>query len=79
MLISIRAGGELTKLLKPNIDQYTLQIEVPKGVTIKEIIGIIGIKIELIALAHTKGKIQRFDYVPEDGEIITIQPPVSGG
>jgi molybdopterin converting factor small subunit len=79
MLISIRAGGDLKNLLKPNIDQYTMQIQVPEGVTIREILGIIGIKIELIALTHTKGKIQRLDYVPEDGDVITIQPPVSGG
>lgn len=79
MLILIRAGGELKNLLKPNIDQYTMQIEVPEAVTIRDIIGIIGIKIELIAFAHTKGNIQRFDYVPKDGEIITLQPPVSGG
>lgn len=79
MFISIRAGGELRNLLKPNIDQYTMQIEVPEGATIREIINKVGIKVALIALVHTKGKIQRFDYVPEDGEIITLQPPVSGG
>jgi hypothetical protein len=79
MLISIRAGGELKNLLKPNLDQYTMQIEVPAGVTIGDILSIMGIKIELVAWVHTKGKIQRLDYVPEDGEIITLQPPVSGG
>lgn len=79
MLISIKAGGELRNLLKPNIGQYTMQIEVPEGVTIREIINTVGIKIELIAFVHTKGKIQRFDYVPRDGDIIILQPPVSGG
>jgi hypothetical protein len=79
MLISVRAGGELNRFLKPNIDEYTMQIETPDGVTIGGIIGLLGIDIKLVALVHTRGKVQRFDYVPQDGEVITLQPPVSGG
>ncbi len=66
-------------LLRPNIDYYTRQIEVPDGLTIREIVNTIGIKLELIAFAYTKGNVKKLDYVPRDGEIITLQPPVSGG
>jgi sulfur carrier protein ThiS len=79
MLIYLRAGGQLRDLLRPNIDDYTRQIEVPEGLTIREIVNTIGIKPELIAFAHTKGNVMKLDYVPRDGEVITLQPPVSGG
>jgi molybdopterin converting factor small subunit len=79
MLISIRAGGELRNLLKPNLDQYTMQIDVQQGVAIGEIINAMGIKKEFVAFVHVKGKIQRFDYIPSDGDVITLQPPVCGG
>ena len=79
MLISLRAGGQLRDLLKPNIDDYTKQIEVPEGLTIREIVNIIGIQPDLIAFAHTEGNVKTLDYIPSDGEVITLQPPVSGG
>lgn len=79
MLIYLRAGGQLRDLLRPNIDYYTQQIEAPEGLTIREIVNTIGIQPELIAFAYTKGNVKKLDYVPRDGEVITLQPPVSGG
>jgi sulfur carrier protein ThiS len=79
MLIYLRAAGQLRDLLRPNIDSYTKQIEVPEGLTIREIVNTIGIQPELIAFAHTKGIIKKLDYIPSEGEVITLQPPVSGG
>jgi sulfur carrier protein ThiS len=79
MLIYLRAGGPLRDLLKPDIDEYTRQIEVPEGLTIREIVNAMGVQPELIAFVHTKGIAKKLDYVPEDGEVITLQPPVSGG
>ena len=79
MLIYLRAGGQLRDLLRPDVDSYTKQIEVPEGLTIREIVNTIGIQPELIAFAHTKGTIKKLDYIPSEGEVISLQPPVSGG
>ena len=79
MLIYLRAGGYLRDLLRPDIDCYSKKIEVSEGLAVREIIDAIGIQSELIAFVSTHGNIKRLDYVPRDGEEITLHPPVSGG
>jgi sulfur carrier protein ThiS len=79
MLIYLKAGGQLRDLLRPDMDCYTKQIEVPEGLTIREIVNTLGIKPQLIAFVSTNGNIKRLDYIPGDGEEITLHPPVSGG
>ena len=79
MLIYLRAGGQLRDLLRPDIDSYTKQIEVPEGLTIREIVNTIGIQPELIAFAHTKGTIKKLDYIPSEGEVILFNLLSRGG
>jgi molybdopterin converting factor small subunit len=79
MIIYLRTGGKLKDMLKPDVDEYTRKVEVESGKNLKEILHSIGVNPAYIAYAYIDGKIKMMDYIPSDGEKITLQPPVSGG
>jgi sulfur carrier protein ThiS len=77
--VYFKCGGDLRVMLQPDIDYYTRKVETKAGKTIREILTDIGINPSLIAFAFTEGKVKLLDYVPQEGQSITLQPPVSGG
>ncbi len=79
MVIYLKAGSELRHRLKPDIDYYTRRIETDAGKTIKEVLIDLGINPALVAFVYTGGKVKSLDFIPSDGQSITLQPPVSGG
>jgi len=79
MVIFLKAGSELRCRLKPDIDYYTRRVETEAGKSIKEILDDIGVNPALVAFVYTEGKLKGLDYIPSDGQSITLQPPVSGG
>jgi sulfur carrier protein ThiS len=79
MIIYLKAGGELRSKLKPDVDLYTRRVETDEGQSLKDILIGIGINPAFVAFAYRDDKIKRLDYVPVDGDVITLQPPVSGG
>jgi len=79
LVIYLRAGSELRDRLKPDIDYYTRRVQTEKGKSIKEILTDIGVNPALVAFIYVEGKLKRLDYIPLDGQSITLQPPVSGG
>jgi molybdopterin converting factor small subunit len=79
MVIYFKAGGELREKLQPNVDYYTRRVETEAGQSLKDILTGIGINPAFVAFAVKDGKLKRLDYVPSEGEVITLQPPVSGG
>jgi sulfur carrier protein ThiS len=79
MVIYLKAGGELRSRLKPDVDHYTRRVEIEEGRNLKEILIGIGINPAFVAFAFKDERVRRLDYVPLDGDIITLQPPVSGG
>ena len=79
MEIFLRAGSELRTRLNPDVDYYTRRVETESGKTIKEILTDIGVNPAFVAFVYTGGKLKHLDYVPEEGQSITLQPPVSGG
>ena len=79
MIVYLRAGGQLREMLKPNVDDYTREIEAEEGMTISEILKKINIETKFIAFIYVDGKVMDFSYVPSDGQTVTLQPPVSGG
>ena len=79
MIIYLKSGGKLREKLKPNIDDYTKKVEVEQGLSLKEILNKLEIPSQYIAFAFVDGRFKRLDYFPEDGQVITLQPPVSGG
>lgn len=79
MVIYLKAGGELRGKLKPDIDHYTRRIETDAGKSLAEILIAIGIPPSFVAFAFKDGRVKRLDHIPSDGDVITLQPPVSGG
>lgn len=79
MEIFLKAGSELRNRLNPDVDYYTRRVQTVPGKSIKEILTDIGVDPAFVAFVYTGGKLKRLDYVPEDGQSITLQPPVSGG
>ena len=79
MIIFLRSGGKLRDRLKPDVDQYTRRVEVEGDQSLRDILNEIGVPDSLVAFAFTNGKFERLDYRPVDGDVITLQPPVSGG
>jgi len=79
MVIFLKAGGELRAKLKPDVDHYTRMVETEEGKSLAEILNGIGIHMSFVAFAFKDGSVKRLDHIPSDGDIITLQPPVSGG
>lgn len=79
MTIFLRSGGKLRDKLKPDVDQYTRRVEVVGEKSLREILAEVGVPDSLVAFAFANGKLERLDYHPSDGDVITLQPPVSGG
>jgi sulfur carrier protein ThiS len=79
VVIYLKAGSELRHRLKPDVDYYTRRIETDAGKTIKEVLIDLGINPSLVAFVYTEGKVKSLDFIPSDGQSITLQPPVSGG
>jgi len=79
VIIFLRSGGKLRDRLKPDIDQYTKRVEIEGDQSLRDILNEIGVPDSLVAFAFSNGKLERLDYRPVDGDVITLQPPVSGG
>jgi sulfur carrier protein ThiS len=79
MVVYLKAGSELRERLNPDHDHYTRRVEVPEGTRVKEILEDIGLNPAFVAFVYAGGKVRGFDYIPRDGETITLQSPVSGG
>jgi molybdopterin converting factor small subunit len=75
----LRSGGKLRDHLNPDVDRYTRRVEVEDDLSLKEILAVLDIPHELVAFAFSEGKLRRLDYRPSDGQVVTLQPPVSGG
>jgi molybdopterin converting factor small subunit len=79
LVIFLRSGGKLRDKLQPDVDQYTKRVEIDGGKSLREILKEIGVPDSLVAFAFANGRLERLDYRPADGDVITLQPPVSGG
>jgi len=79
MVIYLKAGGGLRLRLKPDFDYYTRRVVTDEGKTVKEILDEIGVNPVFVAFVYTDGKARGLGYVPSEGQILTLQPPVAGG
>jgi sulfur carrier protein ThiS len=77
--VFLKAGSELRLKLNPDVDTYTRRVETAEGTTLREILRHIGLDPAFVAFAYSEGKLRHLDYIPRDGQSITLQPPVSGG
>jgi hypothetical protein len=79
MTIMLRTGGQLREMLKPAVDHYTRKVDCPDGSNMEAILKQIGLDRKYIAFIYVDGKVCDFSYIPKDKQIVTLQPPVSGG
>lgn len=79
MKIVLKAGGMLTDYLKPDVDAHTRRVEAVEGQTLREILESIGVPPGHVAMAFVDSTIVHLSYVPKEGEVITLRPPVQGG
>jgi len=79
MVVFFRAGSELRHRLKPDVDDYTRRVETTPGKSVREILNDLGLDPAFIAFLYVEGKVRTLDYIPAEGQSITLQPPVSGG
>jgi sulfur carrier protein ThiS len=77
--VLIKAGGLLTDYLKPDVDAHTRRVEAPAGETLRQILESIAVPPGHVAAASANGSLVALDYVPKDGDAITLVPPVQGG
>ena len=77
--VFFKAGSELRLKLRPDVDFYTRRVETEPGKTLRDILRQIGLDPAFVAFAYSDGKLRNLDYVPQEGQTITLQPPVSGG
>jgi hypothetical protein len=75
MTVFLKAGSELRTRLRPDIDDYTRRVETEPGKTVRDI----GLDPAFVAFIFVEGKVRNLDFVPAEGQSITLQPPVSGG
>lgn len=79
MIIYLKSGGKLREKLNPDVDNYTRKVVTEEGLSLTEILNKLDIPTDFIAFAYVDGQFKRLDYRPENEEVITLQPPVSGG
>ena len=75
--VNVSVHGHVTEFFPDKRGRFSL--ELPGPVSIREILGRLGVKPELIATALVNGTRQRTDFVPGDGDEITFISPVAGG
>lgn len=78
-VVYLRSGGKLRDKLQPDVDHYTRKVEVHDRLTVREILKELEVPEGLVAFAFVDGHFKKLDHVPADGEIVILQPPVSGG
>lgn len=79
MTLLIKAGGMLTDYLKPDVDAYTRKVDAAEGQTLRQILQSIGVPPGHVAMAFVDSRLITLSYVPKDGEVVTLRPPVQGG
>jgi sulfur carrier protein ThiS len=79
MTILLRAGGLLKDYLRPDLDEFTRRVEAPEGTPLREVLRSIGVPPGHVAMAFAGDRLITLSYVPQDGDVITLRPPVQGG
>lgn len=77
MRVSLRTRGYLQQVFPEKKD--TVDVELNGPVSVRGILAGWGIKPDLVMVVLVDGVRQSLDYVPSDGETVTVLPPVAGG
>ncbi len=79
MVIYLKAGGILREKLNPDVDYYTRKVEVTEGRELGGILEDLEIPAGLVAYATLGDTLVKFDYIPLDGDVLTLRAPIAGG
>lgn len=79
MTVYLRGGGMLREYLRPDVDEYTRRVDAAAGSTLRAILESIGVRPGHVAMAFVNDRLVTLSYAPQDGETITLRPPVQGG
>ncbi|MEW6723583.1 MAG: MoaD/ThiS family protein [Bacillota bacterium] len=77
MRIVVVLAGALRDYVSNGVDR--MEVELPEGATVRELIGALGLQLELVMAVVAGGEKRGKDYRLTAGEEITLIPPVSGG
>lgn len=77
MHVTLRTRGYLQQVFPGKKD--TVEVEMTEAMSVRGILNGWGIQSELVMVVLVDGVRQSLDYVPADGETVTVLPPVSGG
>lgn len=77
MRVTLQTRGYLQQRFPEQKDTVTVTLESPKAM--REIMQDLGINLDLVMVVLVDGVRKNLDYVPQDGETVTVLPPVSGG
>jgi molybdopterin converting factor small subunit len=77
--IYLKVGGMLKERLHTDVDEWTRRVETEPGSTLRQVIEGLGLKAVHVAMAFSGDRLVPLSYVPHDGEVITLRPPVQGG
>ena len=78
MKVHLRAAGALAEEIEAG-EERARTVDAREGASIKEILASLGVSERRVAFVFTKGKLEKLDYRPADGDVVTLQPPISGG
>jgi len=79
MEVEIRLFATLRRYLPSKGSDYNSKIELPEGTTIDGLLDKLGIPSELPKLILRNGSRAQREEMLEEGDIISIFPPVAGG
>jgi hypothetical protein len=75
--VYLRAAGRLRSALTPDAGSHTCCVEFEGDKSLREILTEVDVPCSSVAFALANGKLARLDYRPSDGDVITLQPPLS--
>ena len=79
MKVIIKVLGTLGKMCKVELNGNKAELSVPNGAAVKDVINLIGLPLDIAKINLINGRSAKFDSPVNDGDTISILPPIAGG
>lgn len=77
MRVTLQTRGYLQQVFPDKKDTVIIEIGEPESV--RALLARLNISPDLVMVVLSAGQRRDLDYVPADGELVTVLPPISGG